>query len=98
MRAIRIRDRAIRIRRGEPIDTRSRAIPNEKRTETRKVGDAVSKRDDDGKQENDLSRGRARAGDADHLAALLLREISRARGEGSGRSKFVLVETVDATD
>ena len=51
-----------------------------------------------GIKENDLSRGRARAGDADHLAALLLREISRARGEGSGPSKFVLVETVDATD
>ena len=90
--------RAIRIRRGETIDTRSRAIPNEKRTKTRKVGDSVSKRDDGGRQENDLSRGRARAGDADHLAALLLREISRARGEGSGRSKFVLVETVDAAD
>ncbi len=87
-----------RIRRGETPDPRSRAIPNEKRTKTRKVGDSVSKRDDGGKQEDDLSRGRARAGDADHLAALLLREISRARGEGAGRGQFVLVETIDAAD
>ena len=87
-----------RVRRRKTNDTRSRAIPNEKRTKTRKVGDSVSKRDDGGKQEDDLSRGRARAGDADHLAALLLREISRARGEGAGRGQFVLVETVDAAD
>jgi len=87
-----------RIRRGETPDPRSRAIPNEKRTKTRKVGDSVSKRDDGGKQEDDLSRGRARAGDADHLAALLLREISRARGEGAGRRELVLVETIDAAN
>ena len=87
-----------RVRRRKTNDTRSRAIPNEKRTKTRKVGDSVSKRDDGGKQEDDLSRGRARAGDADHLAALLLREISRARGEGAGWGQFVLVETIDAAD
>ena len=87
-----------RVRRRKTNDTRSRAIPNEKRTKTRKVGDSVSKRDDGGKQEDDLSRGRARAGDADHLAALLLREISRARGEGAGRRELVLVETIDAAN
>ena len=82
----------------ETPGSRSRAIPNGKRTRTRKVGDSVSKRDDGGKQKDDVSRGRARASDADHLAALLLREISRQRGGGAGRGQFILVEKIDAAD
>ena len=90
--------RYARTTRVETPGSRSRAFPNGKRTRTRKVGDSVSQRDDGGKQKDDLSRGRARAGDADHLAALLLREISRARGEGAGRRELVLVETIDAAN
>ena len=90
--------RYARTTRVETPGSRSRAFPNGKRTRTRKVGDSVSQRDDGGKQKDDLSRGRARAGDVGYLATFLLREISHQRGGGAGRGQFVLVETIDAAD
>ena len=48
--------RHARTQRVETPNSRSRAIPNGKRTRTRKVGDSVSQRHDGGKQKDDLSK------------------------------------------